>query len=719
MKNNINLTNIINNFYTEKNSETAIMTLLKIICSTCLIDKLTVMIYDKNKSIYLKAYDYDSKNGFDNFMTEIKQEASDFVNVSYYKNNINPIEFKCLFNDNNYIYNTNYSEVKDILKTVGFKSQNEENINDFYIFLIQTSPEELFTYYVFERYDKTNLSQDEVDFISMFCELINNRIKNIVNEQRYLNDLLMRDVIINTEEIPMITIEKETKMVSYVNSFFLELLPEVKVGDVNKKLNSIIKNYSIRSNNNITLVSGTNGDTRKWLRKVTPIQLSTGKEAYMIYYKNSTDYIDELNKVDDLTKALLISGFEDFYNAFIKLSPYKYALCSLDIDKFKYINSMFGYEVGDNVLKKVSRVIHNFINPNETFCRIGEDKFSIFFSYDTELQLHSKLTKLSKLFEVMRDKYFSDAKITVVNGVTLVNKDLSLNALLDQSATARKSAKGSHKNKFSYYNIEWDLKLQKEIEIEEQVPHAIANDEFTIFLQPKFDLNTKEICGAEALVRWITPKGMIFPDQFIPLFERNDFIITLDFIVYEKTMEYIRRCLDQNLKVYPISVNVSRNHIKDPHFMYKFMDLINKYNIPRQYLELEVTESIFIEDRKELKKFIDKIKEEDLKVSVDDFGTAYSSLQTLTDINIDILKIDKGFLDNVENTKDDSYSKDKILIKNIIILAKELDFIVLCEGIETEEQIQFLKNLGCDLGQGYVFARPMPLDEYNQKYIIN
>ncbi|MFI3175564.1 MAG: EAL domain-containing protein [Bacillota bacterium] len=226
-----------------------------------------------------------------------------------------------------------------------------------------------------------------------------------------------------------------------------------------------------------------------------------------------------------------------------------------------------------------------------------------------------------------------------------------------------------------------------------------------------------EICGAEALVRWLTPTGMIFPDQFIPLFEKDGFIDTLDFIVYKQVMIHIRDCLDEGLPVYPISLNVSRNHIQNKNFVTQLMELINTYAVPIDLLELEVTESIFIEDRELLKYFIDNIKRPKLKVSIDDFGSAYSSLQLLKDVDIDILKIDKGFLNNIDFSNEHQYTKDEVVLTNIIRLARDLKCKVICEGIETEDQIELLKGIGCEYGQGFVFSRPIPIEEYKELFL--
>ncbi|MFI3231366.1 MAG: bifunctional diguanylate cyclase/phosphodiesterase [bacterium] len=545
-----------------------------------------------------------------------------------------------------------------------------------------------------------------------------------MNNMNNLEEIsIIEKMVLDNEKIGIAVVDKKSYKVIYHNERFYDIMPNIKVGAIYYELQGKTEAEKECFERVSQGAPNIDKNNPQWIRKVIEYNINSVDNQdgiFIIYYKDSIEYISQVNSQDSLTKSLLFNGFEEYYTEYVQRNQYKYALCSIDIDKFKYVNSVFGYEVGDEVLKRVATVVRDFIDKEENFCRMNEDKFSIFLKYENEVQLHLKVRELAEKFENMRDCHFSEAKITIIGGVTIVNKQMTLNSLLDQATIARKSGKGSHKNKFSFYNPTMDVNIRKEIQIEERVPHAMANGEFQPFLQPKFDLETKKICGAEALVRWITPTGMIYPDEFIPLFERNGFIVTLDFIIYEKVMIYIRECLDKNLPVYPISVNVSRNHIKDKHFMDKFMHLIRKYNIPCEFLELEVTESVFVEDKVQLKHFIDSIKSESLKVSIDDFGTAYSSLQILTDINVDILKIDKGFLDNINTntTEEHVVTKDEILIKNIINLAKELEFKVICEGVETNEQIELLKNIGCELGQGYVFAKPMPLSEYEDKYLL-
>ncbi len=717
MKNTLDVTKFIklaDDFCTTEESSVAILTFLEEIFQYLSIEKISIIAYNIHFEQYLKLTECDKEHGFVDYTKELQVDMQQCVTMEHMQILDQKNDMKNLCGASSFYHTLDMKTAKDSLAKFGFTPS--EHTDEIYLFPM--SSDFLLSYYVFEQTSDAHFSEASLELLTLACRFIDTRTKYLIEKRKLGVKLGMKNIVLQNEEIPMVVAEKDTCKITYFNEIYKSAMPEIEIGMIAEDLKEELSEHKDIALQEEVILSSINANNHQWIKKAISIQLSNGKQGFMVYSKNNTDYIKELNAVDKLTESMLLRGFEEYYTAYVKRSNESYALCSLDIDKFKYINSTFGYDVGDEVLRKVAFVIRQFIDQQECFCRISEDKFSLLIHYNDDAHLHTKLRALFHAFSSMRDKHFADAKITVIAGVTLVNKTLPLNALLDQATTARKSAKGALKSKFAYYNADIDLQLQKEIQIEEQIPAAIENGEFVPYLQPKFDLRTQKICGAEALVRWITTKGMVFPDQFIPLFEKNGFILSLDFIIYEKVMEHIRECIDQKLTVYPVSVNVSRNHIKDSMFINKLMDLIHKYNIPLDLLELELTESVFVENKEELKLFIGSIKAQGLKVSIDDFGAAYSSLQTLTDIDVDILKIDKGFLDNVKIDGSKRSSKDEILIKNIIHLAKELGFDVICEGIETDEQIELLKNIGCELGQGYVFARPMPVAEYKNKFLV-
>ena len=239
---------------------------------------------------------------------------------------------------------------------------------------------------------------------------------------------------------------------------------------------------------------------------------------------------------------------------------------------------------------------------------------------------------------------------------------------------------------------------------------ALLEREFVVYYQPKINMETEKIIGAEALVRWISKdKGFMNPGEFIPVFEKEGFIIELDFFVLEEAVKIIRDWLDNNKNPITISVNQSRVHLSNPYYIERLKNLINKYQIPTKFIELELTESLFMDIDVALET-VKKIKELGFSVSVDDFGSGFSSLNMLKSMPIDVVKIDREFLNESENSQ-----KAQKIISKIVEMAKELDMEVICEGVEKIEQAEFLKSIGCYYAQGFLYAKPMPETEFFDK----
>lgn len=527
--------------------------------------------------------------------------------------------------------------------------------------------------------------------------------------------------IIEQQQLNVHVVDKNTYEVLYYNEAFKEIVPKATIGGMCYELKGR-QSPCEECFMNQTMSSAMEyfGEMKGvWMIHSIPMILKEEREISIIYAQNSEIYLNELHTVDTLTGLMSYNRFKEDFDTLLALSEYKYALFALDIDKFKYVNDIWGYEIGDELLKKIALLVSDYLSPHERFCRIHEDKFAILLEAEHEIDVERHIQCLNLIFENIQKVYFKDVKMTIIAGVCLVGLEDNLMDLMGQANIARKNAKGSHKNTFQLYNHNLADKIQKEKMIEERMMLALENNEYVPYLQPKFDLQTHKICGAEALVRWQAYDKMIYPDEFIPVFEKNGFITILDFVMYDKVLQYIRKCLDRGLTMHPISLNASRGHIKDKDFINKLLDLLKKYEVPLELIEIEVTEGIFVEDKILLNNFIKSLREKKIKVSVDDFGTAYSSLNILKDVEVDVIKIDKEFLHNIDvSDLNDMSSKDKIVIKHIVAMAKELKFSVICEGVETMEQVEFLKKIGCEYGQGYVFARPMTIKDFEERFLI-
>lgn len=715
-KDAISIVNIIHKFNKTKDICEAGDVLLEEVCSLFNFDRASIYLKDDGYNGYIRTFNHESKSKKSkSYLDDLKINLGTHIARHKVVPRETDIEFNKIFDEHKFFYTKDFKSIENIMDSVKFI--HNDDIDEFFMFLCSGG---WFLFYItFERnFKQVELTSDELLVLKSICGVFQHRLEQFEELKDLKNEVDLHHDIMYNENMPVAVISTKDDEVLFHNKLFFQIDSNIEVGE---------KCYILHENNQCDgvyyegsdrLIANRDDANRHWILKSKLVTLSNGVETYIVYAKDTLDYIEQLGGLDLLCNCLSLKGFEDYYKNIIKHNNNSYVLATFDVDKFKHINNTFGYEFGDELLKKLADVLKDFAGNDEFFCRITEDRFAFLMKYDNEEHMKNKFENLSIKFAEMQNKHFKDIKVTVIGGACLVEEDVELNVLIDRANTSRKSAKGSHVNTTHFFNDELKKKIEKEKDIESKMFSAIKNKEFVPYLQAKFDIVTRELYGAEALVRWQLKDGsMIYPDEFIPLFEENGFITVLDFYMYEYVMKYIRDCLDNNIDICPISLNVSRGHIKDKDFMYKFNDLINKYKIPTKLIELELTESAFVEDSKQLNDFINNIKKQNIKVSIDDFGTAYSSLQTLKDIDIDVLKIDKGFLDNInaENITE-KHTKDKIVIKHIISMAKELDFSVVCEGIETEEQISVLKNIGCEHGQGYLFAKPTTIDEFQKRF---
>ena len=248
--------------------------------------------------------------------------------------------------------------------------------------------------------------------------------------------------------------------------------------------------------------------------------------------------------------------------------------------------------------------------------------------------------------------------------------------------------------------------------MKEELINSIKNNEFIIYLQPKFNTKTEKIVGAEALIRKQVNGKLIMPDKFIPLYEETGIITILDMYVLEEVCKLQNKWKELNFPLLPISVNESRHHLKNKNHIQELSEIIEKYDADTNLIELEMTEATVVEDILLAKKAAEHVKELGFVVSMDDFGTGYSSFNILKDIEIDILKIDKAFFDNLEENE-----RARIIIETIVEMCKKLKITTVAEGIETKGQIKFLKDIKCDIVQGYYFSKPISVEEFEKRYL--
>lgn len=296
-------------------------------------------------------------------------------------------------------------------------------------------------------------------------------------------------------------------------------------------------------------------------------------------------------------------------------------------------------------------------------------------------------------------------------GVYLVtDKEMPVSAMMERANLALKKTLQlpQHLKKIGVYDEKEHQKLEREKHLEMRMEQALKNGEFVPYLQPKYELTHETIAGAEALVRWVSPEeGMIFPGEFIPLFEKNGFIVELDLYMFEQVCKMIESWHKNGYRIIPVSVNMSRGHFLVPDFFDRYKEILERYDVPKGSIEIELTESLFLNEISTMTDLVNKIHEVGLRCSIDDFGSGYSSLNMLKDIKVDALKLDRVFF---VKTEEDKRGKD--IINSILHLAQNLHLQTISEGVEIRSQVEYLKEMDCDYIQGYVFAKPMPVKDF-------
>ena len=382
-----------------------------------------------------------------------------------------------------------------------------------------------------------------------------------------------------------------------------------------------------------------------------------------------------------------------------------------DINKFTMINYFFGFKYGEELLKHVAKVLSNE-NMTYDICygRISKDIFAFLLNGD-ENDLNEIISNIKKSVKEINKEY--DIELTF--GVyEIFDYSIEVIEMLSYAALAAKTIKGIIGPQYIKYNEKMGDDLALEQSYVSSFESALKKHEFLIYLQPKYDIILEKIVGAEALVRWGVNGRIISPGEFIPIFERNGLIDKLDRYVWEETVKYIRWRMDNNLPIFGISVNVSRIFLSMHNFIDDIIALMNKYNVPPRYLELEITESIF-SDVNLISETVKKLRSLGFKILMDDFGSGYSGLNVLKEVEFDALKIDLKFF-----SRNDKKSQN--IIKSVLDIAHAIDIPAIAEGVETIEYIELLKNYGCNYAQGFYYSKPLPIEEFNklcERDIIN
>jgi len=418
--------------------------------------------------------------------------------------------------------------------------------------------------------------------------------------------------------------------------------------------------------------------------------------------------IKDMQFIDGLTGLVNAGGFLTYVDSLIeKKELFKYNAYYFNLSRFSLVNRRFGSSETDKIIVRYTEAIQDFLVPGELLGRLGGDNFTALVLKERTEEFLQILSGVIT-YGILGDKEMS-VKISAVAGVVELDDTIfECGGILNDAAMAMNVAKHVSKRPFLFATQQMREKGFKNKQIASSFMEALYNNEFKVFYQPKVSGQDYRIVGGEALSRWYRDGVMMPPMDFIPVIEQNGTVCLLDFYVLEQVCKDITQWLKAGLNVGRISVNFSRKHLSNPHLVEDIMDVLRKYDMAGRYIEIELTETVDEVESNLLIEFIKRMKYHKVRISIDDFGTGYSSLNMLRSFSVDVLKVDKSFLDNLDE-------RNKIVLSNIIRMAQELNMEVVAEGVETKEQALYLGSIGCHTLQGFLFDKPLPKEEFEVK----
>ena len=449
------------------------------------------------------------------------------------------------------------------------------------------------------------------------------------------------------------------------------------------------------------------GKNRVWDKsEVSALMVLSKFFSVNLYNDQEQKYLEKTLYYDSLTGLFNITKFKNEIFDFISNSPKypNYTIVAFKIHNFESINNVRGVDYSDKIIINLANSLKTIKEKNVYYCRVALDSFLMFVPYQNQQKTQMAYELISKKIKDMsnNDELIIDCGVYEHNGID------TLNTAIDKAnLTAKNKMPGLH-----FFTNEIYEEFKRISDIEMHMNKALKNDEFLLYLQPKVNIETGEIIGAEALSRWnYKHQSLLFPDSFIPIFEQTGFINKFDFHVFENVCKFQRQCIDEGIVPIKISVNVSRYQKDFDEYIRRIDEIRELYKVDAELIEIEITESMYIENVDVIAKFIDDLHKRNYSISMDDFGSGYSNLANLANLNFDTIKLDKGFCGDQQNPK------EGIILSSIMDLVKNLKMDVLCEGVETSQTANFLKSIGCKVVQGYLFDKPIIWSEFKKKYL--
>ena len=439
--------------------------------------------------------------------------------------------------------------------------------------------------------------------------------------------------------------------------------------------------------------------------EIIKFRIKNAIERSQLYTLQQLRYLAEF---DELTGIYNKNKFYKSTRELLLANPgADFVLIRFDVDRFQLINSFFGTQEGDRLLKYIAKMLSGYVSDKQpsAYGRIEADVFCLCFpsSYMADIE-----TSMSKIRDLVASYNLNYDIVPSCGIYYITDRGMPIEIMYDRATLAAKRCKGNYVNFYAVYDGSMSAQIVREQEITNEMSSALATGQFQIYLQPKYHIASNRPVGAEALVRWFHPqKGLIPPGDFVPVFERNGFIPKLDYYVWEEVCRLLRKWADEGRELYPISVNISRVDLYNPRLAEMVIELTEKYDLPSEFLNLELTESAYTDNPVAMSETMAKLQSKGFTIMMDDFGSGYSSLNILKDISVDVLKIDMRFL-----SKTKIPGRGENIIASVVRMAKWLHIPVIAEGVETKDQVEFLRSIGCEYVQGFYFAKPMPVEAY-------
>ena len=437
------------------------------------------------------------------------------------------------------------------------------------------------------------------------------------------------------------------------------------------------------------------------------LESSQAKADYLAYHDPLTGLYNRVNFEEYLSHALFVA----------KRNETMLAILFIDLDRFKVINDTLGHDIGDEVLITVAGRLKKALRESDFISRWGGDEFVVIVenlstASEAALVATNIIDTLKEPMDIKSHHLITTASI----GIALYPENgEDTNTLIKHADSAMYLAKDMGKNNFRYYTDELSQEIQNKLDIDMALHNAIDRNEIYMVFQPQYDLKTKEIISVEALVRWENDSlGFIPPDKFIPIAEDSGTIVSLGYFIFEESCKAYKKLRSQNVPIKQIAINVSSIQFKEPHLLETFISIVKRHNLEPSDIEIEITERFMMEHTIANMNMLQNFRNYGFKISIDDFGTGYSSMSYLKQLPVDTIKIDKSFVDDIAHD-----SSDNAIIEAIIALSKTLGYSIVAEGIETKEQEDFLETVNCDIGQGYLFAKPLSCDQIINRFSIS